>query len=195
MEVSRGPIVFSEQQEQKLTPPAKPEQRIQSLPPPAPVYSSSHSRAHVGPKADGVQLYPGYRPPISTVNNIPRPNTDIRGLSVSKSPWNIPQAIPINAFQPAMGKSPSTAGAFIPSESPAYSISTSNNTFSLKAGTNGTFTMAPLFPTQNEPLHEPLNPQTDSSNKISRNMFGGQPTQNAQLQPASSQELDEDYDC
>lgn len=195
MEISRGAKVFSETQEQNSTRPTKPEQRIQSLPPPAPVYSGAHSRPHVGPKTDHVQLYPGYRAPSSSVNNIARVNIDPRGHFVSKPSWNVHQTTPINAFQPPAAKSPQMPGALLPSESPAYSFSTSNNTFSLKSGTNGTFTMAPLFPTQNAPLHGLQNQQTDSSNKISKPIFGTQPTQNAQLKPTSNQELDEDYDC
>lgn len=195
-DISRGTPVFSENQEANLSRPPKPEQRIQTLPPPAPVYSGAHSRPHIGSKTEGIQLYPGFRAQQSSVNTIARANSmDPRGPAVSKNPWNIPQTNQNNAFPSTVIKSPVTPNTPVPSESPNYSLSTSNNTFSLKAGTNGTFTMSPLFPTPNAPIHGLQNQQTDSSNKISRPVFGAQATQNAQLNPASRQELDEDYDC
>jgi len=195
VEISRGASVFCENQEQPVSRPPKPEQRIQSLPPAAPVYSGAHSRPHIGSKSESGHLYPGYRVQPSSINSIARTNSlDPRPHTVSKTPWAVPQTNPTNAFSSTMAKPSPTPGAPVPSENP-YSFSTSNSTFSLKAGTNGTFTMAPLFPTQNTPVHGIQNQQTESSNNISRTVFGGQATQNAQLNPASSQELDEDYDC
>lgn len=122
LEISRGTPVFSEKQEPNLSRPPKPEHRIQTLPPPAPVYSGAHSRPHIGSKTESVQLYPGFRAQQSSVNPIARANSmDQRGHAVSKNPWNIPQTNQNNAFPSAVIKSPVTPNALISSESPNYS--------------------------------------------------------------------------
>jgi len=187
MDLSRGPAVFSEKLDHSAP--------RQSLPPPAPVYSGSHSRQpNVGSKPDVVPLYPGYRVHQPSINNSGRVNSgEPRVNSVSKNTWVVPQNNQINAFSPPVAKNPQTPGAPNSTESPLYSFSTSNNTFSLKSGTNGTFTMAPLFPGPNQGQQQQTN--SSSNNFVSRTAFGVHPTQNAQLNPASRQELDEDYDC
>jgi len=184
-DVSRGPPVFSEKLEHPVPRSTKPDQRIQSLPPQAPVYSGSHSRQpHAGTESSHV--YPSYRVQQANTNNMV--NTG------SKSPWAVPQNNQTQVFLPAAAKTPQTPGAPTTTESPLYSFSTSNAPFSLKSGTNGTFTLAPLFPGQTQAQLQPTN--SSSNNLVARTAFGVHPTQNAQLNhPPSRQELDEDYDC
>lgn len=193
-DVSRGAPVFSEKLEHSLPRSTKPELRIQSLPPPAPVYSGGHSRQpHTGSKPDSGQLYPSYRVQPANTNNMSS-TLDQRVNAGSKSPWAVPQNNQTQAFLPSVAKPPQTPGAPTSTESPLYSFSTSNSHFSLKSGTNGTFTMAPLFPGQTQPQLQQTN--SSSNNLVSRTAFGVHPTQNAQLNhPASRPELDEDYDC
>jgi len=182
--IPKGSRVLSEKSE-----PSKPEHRNPSLPPPAPVYSGSHARSHAGNKLESVQpqLYPGFRNQQSSVNNTPRPQTS------PTASWTVLNTNQTNAFTPPGTKSPNTAG---PSGTSFYSFSTSNNTFALKAGANGIFTMAPIFPTTNLPSTELHIKETDASAKISKSVpIGAQPSQNAHSNPISRQELDEDYDC